>query len=81
MTELPEIVKRATALHSAIAADLEHFGGILRCAGGCQREQPLGDVADSLRHGWPKCCGHTMRWVTQRELDGEAPALLPGSDQ
>ena len=72
MTQLPEIVKRAATLNSSVAADLAGFGGILRCADGCGREQPLGDIAGSLRSGWPKCCGYTMRWVTQRQLDEEA---------
>jgi hypothetical protein len=70
VTELPEIVKRARSLVPAIAADLERFGGILRC-GTCGRERPLGDVAAHTSRGWPKCCGHTMGWVTQRELDEE----------
>lgn len=70
MTDLPEIVRRATTLNLAIAADLEPFGGILRCTT-CGTKRPLGDVAVKLAHGWPKCCGYTMRWVTQRELDAE----------
>lgn len=71
MADLPEIAKRAATVHAAIGADLQGFGGILRCRV-CGAEQPLGDVGASLRHGWPKCCGYTMRWVTQRQLDEEA---------
>ena len=71
MADVPEIVRRAAGLVPAIAADLERFGGILRC-GTCGREQPLGDVGAHTRQGWPKCCEHTMSWVTQRELDEEA---------
>lgn len=67
-TTFTEFVKRAQGTHSAIAADLAPFGGILKCRD-CQRTQPLGDVAGNLREGWPRCCGHTMRWITQRQLD------------
>jgi hypothetical protein len=67
---LAQIVERATTLHSAIAADLSGFGGILRCTE-CGWTRPLGDVACRLRSGWPECCGYTMTWVTQRELDEE----------
>ena len=70
MCDLAETVKRAQGLHSAIAADLAPFGGILRC-GTCHGERSLGDVGANLCHGWPKCCGYTMRWVTQRQLDEE----------
>ena len=69
-----------TELHSAIAADLYGFGGILRCTV-CKDERPLRDVAGKLRNGWPKCCGCTMTWMTQRLLDEEKAALLPGSDR
>jgi hypothetical protein len=54
-----------------IASALSGFGGILRCTI-CKRERPLGDIGGKLRHGWPKCCGYTMTWVTQRQLDEEA---------
>ena len=54
-------------IHDVIADDLKDIGGILRCTV-CLREEPLGDVANNLRHGWPKCHGYTMRWVTAREL-------------
>jgi hypothetical protein len=62
-----EFVKRATRLPAAVAADLAVAGGVLRC-GTCKREQPLGDVASHVRHGWPRCCGQTMTWVTRRML-------------
>jgi hypothetical protein len=80
MTELPEIMKPAADIHDAIAGDLSGFGGVLRCRGECGTDQPLseGDIGGYLRHGWPKCCGHGMRWVTQRQLDEES-AAIPGS--
>jgi len=55
-----------------IGSDLQHFGGLLRCVepnGGCGRELPLGSVGDKLAHGWPKCCGYTMRWITERQFE------------
>jgi hypothetical protein len=58
-------------LTDSIARDLPRFGGILRCTT-CSAELPLGDIAFKLARGWPKCCGYTMRWVTQRQLDEEA---------
>ena len=69
-----QIARLATTLHSGIAADLSGFGGILRCAGECGCEQALSEeqIVKYLRYGWPKCCGYTMRWVTQRELDEAA---------
>jgi hypothetical protein len=69
-SEVPEIVTRAMGLNGAVAADLSVFGGILRC-GKCGAEMPLGDVASHLGHGWPKCCGQTMTWVTLKQLAAE----------
>jgi hypothetical protein len=70
----------AAIVNEAMAADITRAGGVLRCRW-CHREQPLGDAASHLRSGWPTCClGGTMTWVTQRQLDKEAAALLPGSD-
>lgn len=54
-------------IHDKIGADLQGFGGILRCMT-CGHEQPLGSVGNKLANGWPKCCGYTMRWVTARQL-------------
>jgi hypothetical protein len=75
VTQLPEIVKRARSLVPAIAADLSGFGGVLRCTQDCGMPMRLDEerIARYLRDGWPKCCGYTMRWVTQRELDEEKP--------
>lgn len=70
MTDLPDIVKRAAGLHGAIASDLSLFGGVLRCLK-CGREQSLGDVGGHLGHGWPKCCGYTMSWVTLKQIAAE----------
>jgi hypothetical protein len=68
---MAEYLKRAAGLHAKIGADLASHGGILRCET-CTATRPLGDVGAKLRSGWPMCCGLTMRWVTQRELDAEA---------
>jgi hypothetical protein len=61
-----------TSIHHAIGADMQHIGGLLRCLQ-CGGERPLGDVGDRLRDGWPMCCGYTMHWITQRQLDGVQP--------
>lgn len=74
---------RPTALHmpvtqdeiaDKVAAAISPFGGYLRCET-CTHERPLGDTSYHLAVGWPICCGQTMRWWTQRQIDaGEAPA-------
>jgi hypothetical protein len=72
-----EIVKRATGLPAAMAADLAVAGGILRC-GTCGREQPLGDIASYLSRGWPRCCGLTMTWVSLKTLAAETREVPEG---
>ena len=57
-----------TTLHEALGDELIGFGGVLRCET-CKRIQALGDVGSKLKDGWPKCCGYTMRWWTQRQID------------
>jgi hypothetical protein len=71
-----DIVKRATGLPAAIAADLSVAGGILRCEE-CGGERPADDIAGYLRNGWPRHCGHTMTWVTLRELAFENWGEVP----
>lgn len=68
-----EVTKRTQGLHGKIAADLAHLGGVLRC-NDCGEEWALTqeDIGRHLAHGWPKHCGRTMRWVTQKELDAES---------
>ena len=48
------------------------FGGMMRCTV-CGHEQALSvELVDMyFASGWPTHCGYTMRWITQRELDGE----------
>ncbi len=60
---------RAT-IHMDMGEDLKPLGGILRCDK-CRKEQDLGNVGHNLKDGWPECCGYTMTWVTQRQLDEE----------
>lgn len=63
-----------------IAESVEGFGGLLRCET-CGREQSMceGDAGSYLFRGWPRCCGYTMRWWTQRQLDmGEMPKSARG---
>lgn len=72
-TDLADALERARTLPEAVGADLQAFGGFLQC-GACGHREELGDVGSRLRDGWPKCCGYTMTWWTQRQIDaGEAP--------
>ena len=77
MTGLPEIVGRAAAAPETTALDLSLFGGVLRC-GACRAEQPVGDIAESLRNGWPRCHGQTMAWVTLAGLAAERREVPDG---
>ena len=62
-----------TGIHDIVAAEIEPFGGFLRCET-CRRVEALGETANHLRAGWPRCCGYTMRWWTQRQIAaGEVP--------
>jgi len=68
------ITEGAKNFYAEIAEDGAAAGGVLRCTT-CKREQPVGDAGDVgnyYRHGWPRCCGYTMKWVTRRLLDEEA---------
>ncbi len=53
-----------------LANKLKSFGGKLVCET-CGAEKPLGNIGNRLSGGWPKCCGYTMRWVTDNELRKE----------
>lgn len=53
------------SIHGKVADDLKHFGGHLECLR-CGKIKPLGDISDKLKNGWPKCCGYTMRWITNK---------------
>lgn len=70
-----DFVSRAQTLPEAIGGVLDHFGGILRC-GTCGTTAPLGNPGERItRTGWPSCCGYTMTWWTQRQIDaGEMPS-------
>ena len=37
----------------------------------CHRKQDIGNVADKLRGGWPKCHDYTMMLMTQKQVDEE----------
>ena len=57
-----------TTIHDSIGDTLADFGGFLRCET-CHTTEPLGNVSRRLSGGWPRCCGYTMRWWTQRQID------------
>lgn len=69
-----DFVERAMSLPDVLAESVNGFGGILRC-GTCGATAPLGNAGERLtRIGWPQCCGYTMTWWTQRQIDaGEMP--------
>jgi hypothetical protein len=72
--DLGDVDLVASSDHVAAALP-SHEGerGILRCAK-CSSTQDLGDTGHRLANGWPKCCGLTMTWWTQRQIDaGEMP--------
>jgi hypothetical protein len=61
----------------SITAGIEDaHGGFLRCET-CRHCQPIKPATGGsyFQQGWPTCCGYTMRWWTQRQVDaGEVPA-------
>lgn len=59
----------------ALADALAGLGGFLLCEK-CGDRRPLRgqSIRDHVQSGWPRCCGYTMRWWTQRQMEaGEAP--------
>ena len=76
MDSIEATIRRVSGLHGAIGAALDPFGGILRCET-CRTSHAMqpGDAGRYTAKGWPRCCGYTMRWWTQRQIDaGEMPA-------
>lgn len=76
MSNSTEVIGRGSDLHGAIGASLGQFGGVLRCET-CRTQVHMsaGRAGRYTAQGWPKCCGYTMRWWTQRQIDaGEMPA-------
>jgi hypothetical protein len=64
-------------LHESLGAELRSLGGFLHCRT-CGVTSPLGAIGSHLEIGWPKHCGYTMQWWTQRQIDaGEAPTPSP----
>lgn len=71
-----------TAIVDTIGDSISEFGGFLRCET-CGTRQALGHVGFKLAGGWPTCCGYTMRWWTQRQIDADEvpPCGSGGTDQ
>lgn len=63
-----EQATKAQAAVEAAGDAAQQLGGILRCCS-CGRRAALGRVADRLARGWPTCCGHTMEWLTDRQIE------------
>lgn len=51
-----------------LAEELKNMGGYLKCEI-CDKTKSLGNVENKLCNGWDKCCGYTMRWITQKEIN------------
>lgn len=64
-----------SSIHETIAGELMGFGGLLRCSV-CGEKEHFGRIATNLRSGWPKHCGFTMSWVTEKQLQEEAKLSL-----
>jgi len=53
----------------------EDFKGALKCDV-CDKRKPLESAEELTRYfsaGFPECCGVTMTWLTQYELEKELP--------
>lgn len=76
MTEVSDATRLAALDGPSICAEATAiFGGFLRCED-CGHRRQLGNLAANYRDGWPRCCGYTMRWWTQRQVDaGEVPEM------
>jgi hypothetical protein len=68
--DVNETVAWLAALPTAIGESLDKFGGYLRCET-CHIGHTMkrGEAGYYTAHGWPKCCGLTMRWWTQRQIE------------
>lgn len=70
-----DFIARAAQLPTVIGEALGGFGGFLRCES-CGASEAMTDerAGRYTAHGWPRCCGSTMRWWTRRQIDaGEVP--------
>jgi len=56
-----------SAIHNAIADALPPLSHLQCDACAARRDITRTDAAGYLAHGWPECCGHTMRLVTHHE--------------
>lgn len=68
-------MRTGNEIAASIAESVNGFGGHLRCEV-CGTMAPLGRASGKVLNGWPKCCGYTMRWWTQSELDKAAAAVV-----
>jgi hypothetical protein len=70
VTDVSEIIGQVRAMQQELGTTLDGFGGFLRCES-CRSNFDLspGQAGHYLSNGWPTCCGHTMRWWTQSQID------------
>lgn len=74
MNNWREVLENAKNINNNIAEDLfNKFGtGYLECQTcGYKKELTQEGIAKRLSFGWEKCCGYTMRWITENEIKGE----------
>jgi translation initiation factor 2 beta subunit (eIF-2beta)/eIF-5 len=70
MTDLPDILARVRKMREEINETLDRFGGFVRCETcGSTHDLAEGEAGEYMAHGWPECCGMTMRWWTQNQID------------
>lgn len=70
------MMRAAMNFADQIGTKFDKRGGILQCET-CKATRPVGSVGHHLAHGWPTCCGQTVIWWTQRQVDA---GQVPGSD-
>lgn len=65
---ISEYLKRLNGIHMAIANDVYPHGAKMTCRA-CDYEfiASTADCAYYLAHGWPKCCGKTMKTETLKD--------------
>lgn len=77
------ILNNINNMYAEITDSLDQFGGFLRCETcGSIKELEVGAAGRYTRKGWPECCGRTMRWWTQKQIDnGEIDRLIDGGSE
>jgi len=66
-------MKEIKVFVAEVTKELDSLGGHLECTK-CHKTKQLSKnkISYYLSNGWPECCGQTMQWYTQKELDKES---------